>query len=54
MYAAKKCGVSEVITCGGAQAIGNLVYIQKVNKIVGPGNRYNCRSKTFSFWYCWY
>ena len=36
MYAAKKCGVSEIITCGGAQAIGNLVYIQKVNKIVGP------------------
>ena len=30
MYAAKKCGVTEVITCGGAQAIGNLAYIQKV------------------------
>ena len=33
MYAAKKCGVSSIITCGGAQAIGNLVYVEKVNKI---------------------
>jgi Histidinol dehydrogenase len=36
MYAAKKCGVSEIITCGGAQAIGNLAYVKKVNKITGP------------------
>ena len=34
MYAAKKCGVTEVITCGGAQAIGSLAYIQQVNKII--------------------
>ena len=31
MYAAKICNVNEVITCGGAQAIGSLAYIQKVN-----------------------
>ena len=45
MYAAKKCGVSKIITCGGAQAIGNLVYIQKVNKIVGPGSDITAEAK---------
>ena len=30
---------------GGAQAIASLAYIQKVNKIVGPGNIYVARSK---------
>ena len=45
MYAAKKCGVSEVITCGGAQAIGNLVYIQNVNKVVGPGSDITAEAK---------
>ena len=45
MYAAKKCGVSEIITCGGAQAIGNLVYIQKVNKVVGPGSDITAEAK---------
>ena len=49
MYAAKKCGVSEVITCGGAQAIGNLVYIQKVNKIVGPGSDITAEAKRLVF-----
>ncbi len=45
MYAAQKCGVSEVITCGGAQAIGNLAYIQKVNKVVGPGSDITAEAK---------
>ncbi len=49
MYAAKKCGVSEVITCGGAQAIGNLTYIKKVNKIVGPGSDITAEAKRIVF-----
>jgi len=49
MYAAKKCGVKEIITCGGAQAIGSLAYIQKVNKIVGPGNDYVSKAKQLVF-----
>ena len=49
MYAAKKCGVTEVITCGGAQAIGNLTYIQKVNKIVGPGSDITAEAKRLVF-----
>ena len=38
LYAAKKLGIKEIYSMGGAQAIGSLTYIQKVNKIVGPGN----------------
>ncbi len=38
LYAAKKIGIKEIYSMGGAQAIGSLTYIQKVNKIVGPGN----------------
>ena len=38
LYAAKKLGINEIYSIGGAQAIGSLAYIQKVNKIVGPGN----------------
>ena len=49
MYAAKKCGVSEIVTCGGAQAIGNLVYIQKVNKVVGPGSDITAEAKRIVF-----
>tara|TARA_Y100000294_G_scaffold3320_1_gene3522 strand:- start:363 stop:1631 length:1269 start_codon:yes stop_codon:yes gene_type:complete len=45
MYAAKKCGISEIISVGGCQAIASLAYIQKVNKIVGPGNDYVARAK---------
>tara|TARA_Y100001980_G_C14554368_1_gene340967 strand:- start:53 stop:1321 length:1269 start_codon:yes stop_codon:yes gene_type:complete len=45
MYAAKKCGISEIICAGGSQAIASLAYIQKVNKIVGPGNDYVARAK---------
>ena len=49
MYAAKKCNVKEIITCGGAQAIASLAYIQKVNKITGPGNDYVTRAKQLVF-----
>ena len=45
MYAAKKCGISEIISAGGSQAIASLAYIQKVNKIIGPGNDYVARAK---------
>ncbi len=38
LYAAKKLGINEIYSIGGAQAIGSLAYVQKVNKIVGPGN----------------
>ena len=42
LYAAKKCGIKEIYSIGGAQAIAALAYgtkkIKKVNKIVGPGN----------------
>ena len=45
LYAAKKIGIKEIYSIGGAQAIGSLAYIQKVNKIVGPGNLYVARAK---------
>ena len=44
LYAAARCGVSEVYRVGGAQAIGALAYgtetIAPVDKIIGPGNVY--------------
>ena len=45
LYAAKKVGIKEIYSMGGAQAIGSLAYIQKVNKIVGPGNIYVSKAK---------
>ena len=45
LYAAKKIGIKEIYSIGGAQAIGSLAYIQKVNKIIGPGNIYVARAK---------
>ncbi len=45
MYAARKCGITEIISAGGGQAIASLAYIQKVNKIIGPGNDYVARAK---------
>ncbi len=42
LYAAKKVGIKEIYSVGGAQAIAALAYgtkkLKKVNKIVGPGN----------------
>jgi histidinol dehydrogenase len=47
--AAKLCGVTQIFTCGGAQAIAALAYgtetIPKVMKIFGPGNKYVTEAK---------
>ena len=49
LFAAKLCGISEVYSLGGAQAIGALAYgtesIKKVSKIFGPGNAYVTEAK---------
>ena len=49
LYAAKKCGIKEIYSIGGAQAVAALAYgtkkIVKVNKIVGPGNLYVATAK---------
>ena len=49
LYAAKKIGIKEIYSMGGVQAIASLVYIQKVNKIVGPGNQYVAEAKRILF-----
>jgi len=38
--AAKLLGLEEVWALGGPQAIGWLAYVERVDKIVGPGNQY--------------
>lgn len=49
LAAAAIAGVSEVITIGGAQAVAALAYgtnsIQRVDKIVGPGNSFVAEAK---------
>ncbi len=45
IYAARKLGIKEIYSISGAQAIGSLTYIQKVDKIVGPGNIYVAKAK---------
>lgn len=49
IYAANLCGINEIYTIGGAQAIAALAYgtesIAKVDKIFGPGNRYVTEAK---------
>ena len=49
LYAAKKCGVKEIYKIGGAQSIAAFAYgtthVQKVDKIVGPGNSYVASAK---------
>ena len=45
IYAAKKLGIKEIYSMGGAQAIASLCYIQKVDKIVGPGNKFVTEAK---------
>ncbi len=49
IYAAKLCGISEIYTVGGAQAVAALAYgtdsIAKVDKIFGPGNRFVTEAK---------
>ena len=53
LYSAKKCGIKEIYSVGGAQAIAALAYgtkkISKVNKIVGPGNSYVATAKKIVF-----
>ncbi len=49
LYAAKKLGIKEIYSIGGAQAIAALTYgtkkIKKVSKIIGPGNIYVSTAK---------
>jgi len=45
LYVAKKVGIKEIYSFGGAQAIASLAYIQKVNKVLGPGNRFVVEAK---------
>ncbi len=43
------CGITEIYTLGGAQAVAALAYgtetIGKVDKIFGPGNRFVTEAK---------
>ena len=49
LVAARLCGVDHVYRCGGAQAIAGMAYgtetITKVQKIVGPGNKWVAAAK---------
>jgi histidinol dehydrogenase len=49
IYAAKKCKVKEIYKVGGAQAIAAMAYgtniVNKVDKIVGPGNAFVAAAK---------
>ena len=45
LYVAKKVGIKEIYSFGGAQAIASLAYIQKVSKIIGPGNKFVSEAK---------
>lgn len=49
LFAAQLCGVTEIYTLGGAQAIAALAYgsesIAKVDKIFGPGNAFVTEAK---------
>lgn len=53
LAAAEVSGVSEMIDCGGAQAIAALAYgtesVRRVDKIVGPGNIYVSCAKRLVF-----
>ena len=49
LYAASRCGVTEVYKIGGAQAVAAMAYgtqtVPAVDKIFGPGNRYVTTAK---------
>lgn len=49
LAAAQLCGITEIYTIGGAQAVAALAYgtksIASVNKVFGPGNRYVTEAK---------
>lgn len=48
-YAARKAGITEIVSVGGAQAVAALAYgtesIKRVDKIVGPGNIFVAMAK---------
>jgi len=44
--AAKISGVTKILKCGGAQAIGALAFVEKVEKISGPGNLWVTEAKS--------
>ncbi|MFH0776216.1 MAG: histidinol dehydrogenase [Patescibacteria group bacterium] len=44
--AAKISGVTKILKVGGAQAIGALAFVEKVEKITGPGNIFVTEAKT--------
>jgi len=46
LAAAKISGVTKILKCGGAQAIGALAFSEKVEKITGPGNPWVTEAKT--------
>jgi histidinol dehydrogenase len=49
LVAARICGVNKIFRCGGAQAVAGMAYgtesIPKVQKIVGPGNKWVAAAK---------
>ncbi len=45
LYVAKKVGIDKIFCMGGVQAIASLAFIQKVDKIVGPGNQFVAEAK---------
>lgn len=53
LYAAKIAGVSDIVTVGGAQAVAAMAYgtesIERVDKIVGPGNIFVATAKRLVF-----
>ena len=53
LFAAQLCGVKKIYKIGGAQSIAALAYgtkiVEKVNKIVGPGNAYVAAAKKIVF-----
>jgi histidinol dehydrogenase len=52
LFTAKRCGITKIAKCGGAQAIAGLTFgtesINKVYKIFGPGNQYVTMAKTLA------
>ena len=51
LFAAKLCGIKEILKAGGVQAIALMAYgdkdFKKVDKIFGPGNQYVTAAKLF-------
>ena len=53
VYAARKAGITEIVSVGGAQAVAALAYgtesVERVDKIVGPGNIFVAMAKKLVF-----